>query len=64
MSHGVGCRCGWDLALLWLWCRLEVATPTGPLAWELPYAVVAALKNLKKKKKKNLNEEEVIRGKT
>ena len=32
-----------DPALLWLWCRPAVAAPTGPLAWELPYAVGAAL---------------------
>ena len=53
-----------DLALLWLWCRLQtrldpvllgpwhrlVATaPIGPLAWEPPYAAGAALKNRKKK---------------
>jgi len=31
------------LVLLWLWCRLAAAAPTGPLAWELKYA--------KKKKK-------------
>ena len=30
--------------MLWLWCR-----PIGPLAWELPCAAGAALKEKKKK---------------
>ena len=34
-----------DLALLWLWCRLVATAPIGPLAWEPPYAVGAALEN-------------------
>ena len=29
---------------LWLWCRLAVAALIWPLAWELPYATGAALK--------------------
>ena len=33
-----------DLAWLWLRCRLAAVAPTGPLAWEPPYAVGAALK--------------------
>ena len=33
-----------DLALLWLWRRRVAAAPIQPLAWELPYAVGAALK--------------------
>jgi len=52
MSCGVGCRCGSDLALLWLWCRPAVVAPIRPLAWETPYAVSEALKRPKKKKKK------------
>ena len=40
-----------DLALLWLWCRPAATAVIGPLAWESPYAMSAALK--KKKKKKN-----------
>ena len=44
MSCCVGCRCGWDPALLWLWCRLAAAALIQPLAWELPYAMSAALK--------------------
>ena len=30
MSCGVGHRCGSDLALLWLWCRLAAAVPIPP----------------------------------
>ena len=45
MSCGVGHRRDSDPALLWLWCRLAAAAPApnGPLAWELPYAMGAAL---------------------
>ena len=39
--------------LLWLWCRLAATAPIQPLAWELLYAVGAALKKKKKKKKEN-----------
>ena len=49
MSCGVGCRCGLDLALLWLWHRLELTAPIPPLAWEAPYAMGTALKTKKKK---------------
>ena len=38
-----------DLALLWLWCRQAAVALIRPLAWELPYAVGAALKSKKKK---------------
>ena len=37
-----------DLASLWLWCRVAAVAPIQPLAWELPYALGAAL-NWKKK---------------
>ena len=53
MSCGVGRGHGLDLALLWLWCRLAAVALTRPLAWEPPYAVGAALKRQKTKKKKN-----------
>ena len=33
-----------DLVLLWLWHRLAAVALIQPLAWELPYAVGAALK--------------------
>ena len=41
-----------DLALLWLWCRPAAVALIRPLAWELPYAIGAALKRKKEKKKK------------
>ena len=51
MSCGVGCRCGLDPALLWLWCRPAATVLIGPLAWELPYAMGVAQKKAKKYKK-------------
>ena len=39
-----------DPVLLWLWYRTAAAAPTGPLAWELPYAVGSALKRHTHKK--------------
>ena len=50
--HGVGHRCGSDLALLWLLCRPAAIALIQPLAWEIPYAMSAALKSKKKKKKR------------
>ena len=44
MNCGVGGRCGSDLALLCLWCRLAVTAPIQLLAWELPYTMSVALK--------------------
>ena len=52
MSCSVSHRCGWDSALLWLWCRPAAIAPIQPLAWDPPCAVGAALKTLKKKRKK------------
>ena len=43
-SCGVVPRCGLDLVLLCLWCRLAAAAPIEALAWELSHAVGAALK--------------------
>ena len=51
-SCGVGCRCGSDLVLLWLWCRPLITCLIRPLAWEPPCAADAVLKRPKKKKKK------------
>ena len=52
MSCGVGCRCGSDLVLLWLWHRPAAVAPMRPLAWgKPPYTTGAALKREKKKKK-------------
>ena len=50
MNCGANRRRDWDPALLWLWCRPAAAAPIGLLAWELPYAVGATLKNKKNKK--------------
>ena len=43
MNCGVGLRQGLDPVLLWLWLWLAAAAPIQPLAWELLYAVGAAL---------------------
>ena len=51
MSCGVGRRCVSDPMLLWLWHRPEAIASIGPLAWETPYAMGAALKKKKKNKK-------------
>ena len=45
MSCGIGHRYGLDLALLWLWWRPATVALIRPLAWELPYAMRAALKS-------------------
>ena len=47
VSYSISHRCGSDPVLLWL----AAAALIGPLAWELPYAVGAAVKKKKKKKK-------------
>ena len=39
---------GLRIWLLWLWCRLAAAAPAELLAWELPYAMGAALKRQNK----------------
>ena len=44
MHCGVGRRCRSDLVLLWLWRRPAAVALIWSLAWELLYAVVAALK--------------------
>ena len=44
-----------DPVLLWLWCRLVAAAPTGPLAWEPPYAAGAAQEMAKRQKDKKKN---------
>ena len=46
VSCGIDRRCSSDPVLLWLWHRLAAATPIQPLAWELPYAMGAALKSI------------------
>ena len=54
MSCGVGRRCSLDPVLLQLWRRPVAAALTGPLAWELPYAVRVALKSKKEKQKEKI----------
>ena len=49
MSCGVGRRHGSGMALLWLWGKPTAVALIQPLAWELPYAIGAALKEKKKK---------------
>ena len=41
-----------DLVLVWLWCRPTAVASTESLAWESPYAMSAALKSKKEKKRK------------
>ena len=41
-----------DPVLLWLWYRLVAIVLIGPLAWECPFPLGAALKKKKKKKEK------------
>ena len=60
MSCSVGHRCGSSLALLWLWRGPAATTPTGPLAWEPPYAVGAALKRQKTKKQNKTKQNPLI----
>ena len=45
LSCGVDCRHSLDPTLLWLWYRLAAAALIRPLAQELPYAIVVALKS-------------------
>ena len=54
MSCGVACRRGSDPALLWLWHKPVAVALIRPLAWEPPYAMAAALKSTKKKKKEDV----------
>ena len=51
MNCGVGHRHGSDVALLWLWHRPVATVPTGPLAWETPYAMGEVLKEKRPPKK-------------
>ena len=47
MSCDVGCRCGFDLVLLWLWCRPVAIALIQLLDCELPYAAEFALEKAK-----------------
>ena len=58
VSCGVGRRCGWDPTLLWPWHRSAGVALIRSLAWKLPDAAGAVLKNKNKtiqKKKKGRN---------
>ena len=52
--HSLGCRCGSDPVLLWLWQRLVAEALIQPLVQELPYVMDAALKEPKRKEKKKI----------
>ena len=51
-----------DLVLLWLWCRFAAVALIRPLAWEPPYAVGAGLKKTKRKKKKMISNQRVLKN--
>ena len=53
MSCAVGCQCGSDPELLWLWHRPAAAAVIQSLAWELPHAAGAAMKKRKNKTESN-----------
>ena len=53
MSCGVGCGCGLDSVLLWLWHRPAAASLIQPLAWEPPYASGAAQEMAERQKQTN-----------
>ena len=55
MSRGIGHRHGWDLAVLWLWCRPAATALIRPLAWEPPYAAGAALENKQQQQQQQQN---------
>ena len=50
VSCGVGCRCGSDPTLLWLWHRLVATAPIRPLAWEPSCATKVAQEMAKRQK--------------
>ena len=54
MNCGEGHRCGSDLALLWLWCRLAVVALIQSLVWEPPYAEGVAVKKKRQREKERL----------
>ena len=47
-------QCVKDLALLHLWCRSQILLSLDPWLWNLPYAVGAAEKEKKKRKRNAL----------
>ena len=61
MTCAVGHRCGSDPVLLRLWCRPADVALIGPLAWETPYAMDAALEKTKKKGRTEVITEEGVK---
>ena len=57
VNCGVGSRHGLDPMLLWLWCRMAAAAPTGPLAWVPPYTAGVALEKAKRQKRQKKKKE-------
>ena len=55
MRCGVSCRCGSDPKGLGLGLGPTALPPIGPIAWDPPYAVGAALKKQKGKRKNSIN---------
>ena len=49
------CAVVWVADAAWLWRRPAAVAPVGPLAWEPPYAVGAAIKRQKRKRKPEMN---------
>ena len=62
MTCGVGCTCDSDPELLWLWRRPVPIAPIRPLAWEPPCAMGAGLEKDKKKKKRVMLKEMVVKN--
>jgi len=60
MSCGVGCRNGSDPTLLWLWRRLVATALIGPLTWEPPNVMGAALEKTKRQKKRKKIKKEIM----
>ena len=60
MSCGVGHICSLDPELLWLWCRLAAVALIQRLAWELPYAMGAALKQQQQQQKPNYTQPKAL----
>ena len=55
MSCGVGHRCGSDLVLLWLWCKLAASALIRPLAWGTSICHRCGPKNKQTNKQKTYN---------
>ena len=56
MSYVIGCRCGLNPWLLWLWCRPAAAALIQPLAWDLAYAISVAPKKQRKKERAEIKD--------